>query len=189
MFDGTLTAQSLESANDPALSHALTGVAAKSQNWFVVFPFLANIMGFQKADRRKIEGTLIITLLSTARAKIYNDIRAEYNFAQRMFKTVDRSQLLRAFNEAIHLAQIELFDDEFYPIVSVDCYGEFTFYHKSKAGYVDIGVSGKKELSYHIRNDLDPRETKFDDHAWEDYQIPQKLLLALTTLKKQLKEQ
>ena len=114
--------------------------------------------------------------------RLLNEVHRKYNFARHTFHDLNRDQLERAYLEARELAGSGLFNDEIYPDVSVDPYGEFTFSHRSDAGYVDIGVRGESELSYAVRNDKAQQETRFDDHDWRDRQIPQDLFKALKAL-------
>lgn len=127
---------------------------------------------------------------SITQGKIIAKIEQAYRFAQCEFGDLDRYQLGRAREESMFLANSPLFDAELMPDVCIDPYGEFTFSHRSNAGYVDIGVRGVGELSYHVRNDIDPDATRFDDYKWTtDYRIPMPLFQALQVLKQQLKQQ
>jgi len=119
--------------------------------------------------------------------KLTSDICRVISFARRNFQSLDCNQLEQAFCEALVLANSGLFDSEMYPDVGVDPYGEITFSHKSSAGYVDIGVRGEKELSYHVRNDVEPCQTKFDDHDWNYNLLPRPLSDAIGALKQHLR--
>jgi len=116
----------------------------------------------------------------------FEDVYQAFQIASHAFPDLDKNRLSLAFVEANLLARSRLFDGALYPEVCVDPYGEFTFSHRSEAGYVDIGVRGEGELSYHVRNDVDPAETKFDDYDWSDRDIPQDLFTALKSLRKHL---
>ena len=141
----------------------------------------------QKTEVSNFDGTLKGSKrLENSYSRLLEDIYQAFNLAHHIFCDLDKTQLARAFLEASFLADIRIFGEELLPSVCVDPYCEFTFSHKSKAGYVDIGVRGVGELSYHVRNDIDPTQTQFDDHKWEDYKIPQKLFTALQALRKNL---
>lgn len=118
--------------------------------------------------------------------KLTNDISQVLSFARRNFQNLDDHLLEQASCEALVIANSGLFDLKIYPDVFVDPYGEFTFSHKSSAGYVDIGVRGEKQLSYHVRNDFEPSQTKFDDHEWDYNSLPQPLFDAIKALKQHL---
>lgn len=122
------------------------------------------------------------------RTKMLHELREAYSFARQTFEELDRERLRRAYIEASILVASDLFGDKIVPGISVDPYGEFTFSHKSKAGYIDIGVRGDGELSYHVRNDIDPKKTEFDDHDWNDFAIPQPLREAMMNLHAHLGE-
>ena len=134
------------------------------------------------------EGTTDVPAeLKDYRSKLLDEVEQAYLFAQRTFDKLDDDQFKIAFGEAKILVDSQLFGEELCPNVSVDPYGEFTFSHKSKAGYVDIGVRGEGELSYHVRNDIEPEQTQFDDYSWIDYDMPHELLAALTSLRRHLR--
>ncbi len=117
---------------------------------------------------------------------LVDEVRWNFNFAYSTWKELDYSQLYSAFAEAILLARSGLFEAEFIPDICVDEYGEFTFSHQSEAGYVDIGVRGKRELSYHVRNDIDPSKSEYDDLTWNDYSTPIRLYRAIAALREHL---
>lgn len=96
----------------------------------------------------------------------------------------DVEQLELGFKEAVGIINSHIFDDKLYPVISIDHFGEITFSYKSPVGYIDIGVRGEKELSYHIRNDVNPRETRYGDCKWDDdYSIPIEVLSAIQIFK------
>ena len=117
---------------------------------------------------------------------IADEVRWNFSFACLTWDYLERSQLLRAFEEAVRLAESGLFEAEFKPSICVDEYGEFSFSHESKAGYVDIGVRGVGELSYHVRNDIEPGKTAYDDLLWTECHAPQRLYDAIAALRKHL---
>ncbi len=126
--------------------------------------------------------------LPTKNNILLKDLYQEYRFAKHWFAELDEEQLTKAYVEAFILINCELFDENIYPDISIDPYGEITFSHRSLAGYVDIGVRGVCELSYHVRNDICPDQTTFEDYNWEDYQIPSKLIKALKILRQNLND-
>lgn len=117
---------------------------------------------------------------------LVDEVRWNYYFARSTWNDLDRNQLDSAFVEAILLARCGLFQAEFIPNICVDEYGEFTFSHQSEAGYADIGVRGERELSYHVRNDIDPSKSDYDDLTWNDYDIPIRLYRAIAALREHL---
>lgn len=151
------------------------------------FPYFNLLSHSERASRPEIDGTIgTKNLTDDAYARLYDEVYQAFAFARHTFADLDEAQLELAFFEAKILASSALFGEELLPNVSVDPYGEFTFSHRSAVGYVDIGVRGEGELSYHVRNDVDPSETKFDDHDWADYNVPQHLFVALRALRQQL---
>ncbi len=118
---------------------------------------------------------------------LISEIHLNLYFARSTWNDLDIDQLYRASEEAARLARSGLFAAELKPSVSVDEYGEFTFSHQSKAGYVDIGVRGAGELSYHVRNDIEPSETAYDDLPWKEHHPPEKLYEAVVALRKHLR--
>ena len=121
-------------------------------------------------------------------SKMLHELREAFSFARQTFEDLNKERLRKAYIEATILVASGLFGDKIVPSISVDPYGEFTFSHKSKAGYVDIGVRGEGELSYHVRNDIDPKKTEFDDYEWIDFAIPQPLRNAMMNLRTILSE-
>jgi len=155
-----------------------------------IFPFICRITSEQKIEklRNPIEDTSTSTNLPDNPTYLLNEVRQAVNFAQLTFENLDESKLKFALVEANRLVASGLFEAQIIPDVSTDPYGEITFSHKSSAGYIDIGVRGVGELSYHVRNDLQPQESVYDDYDWiESNQIvPVKLFNAVTQLRKHL---
>ena len=120
--------------------------------------------------------------------KIQRDIAQAFDFARHASPEIDPEQLDRAFTEAMFLARSGLFGSELAPDVSVDPYGECTFSHQSDAGYIDIGVRGENELSWHVRNDVDPARTVYGDHDWRNRDVPRQLFDAIETLGEHLRQ-
>ena len=116
--------------------------------------------------------------------QLLNKVAHEWNSVKDTLHDVDGEQ---AFHEAIMLTCSQLFSTEINPDVCVDSYGEFTFSHASRAGYVDIGVRGEGELSYHVRNDINPDKTAFDDCKWNLFSLPKPLSMAMEILQKEIR--
>ena len=151
------------------------------------FPLIANLCqdaGISPPDTDSAHWVSRPTEVDLGRlvAEVYD----AYAFAQYVFPELDNQRLGRAYIEARFLASSLLFGDELYPSVSVDEHGEITFSHRSDSGYVDIGVRGEGVLSYHVRNDVDPEKTEFDDYDWSDFDIPMRLYSALQALRQHL---
>ena len=124
---------------------------------------------------------------ATASRRLLEKVHQAYLSAKRTFTDLDQDRLDRAFEEAKHLAGSRIFGAGIVPDIGVDQYGEFTFSHESSAGYIDIGVRGDGELSYHVRNDRNPKDSKYDDYKWKDYHIPPELIEAISALKRHLR--
>ena len=152
-----------------------------------VFPFLKSLDARNIRSEQAIEGTTDSPSASMdPTSKLFDEVYRSFIFAQHTFDKLDDEQLERAFQEAKILVASHLFGSELIPNVSIDPYGEFTFSHRSSAGYVDIGVRGENELSYHVRNDVDPGKTTFSDHDWKNYEVPRQLFDALHALRQHL---
>ena len=107
-------------------------------------------------------------------------------FARFTYSDIDHDKLRKAQNEANLLAYSGLFSEECAPSVCIDRFGEISFTHSSGVGYIDIGVSGESELSYHVRNDTDPERSVFNDYTWNDGSIPAELFHAIFELKSKI---
>ena len=105
-----------------------------------------------------------------------------YLFAFNAYDGLDKERLARACREARLLASCALFQETLFPEVSIDPNGEITLSCRARGGYVDIGVCGDQELSFHVRNDVEPRLSAYADMEWTDYKIPSVLLDALEAL-------
>jgi len=121
--------------------------------------------------------------------QLFNEVCRVWKSTQSTLHDVNSDRTKNAFHEAIALTLSQLFSKEIYPDICIDPYGEFTFSHKSNAGYVDIGVRGERELSYHIRNDIDPSKTAFDDCKWNLGSLPIRLSEAMEALQNAIKTQ
>ncbi|KAA0909531.1 hypothetical protein FLO80_21105 [Aquicoccus porphyridii] len=153
----------------------------------ILFPFIESLLQGAKSQESSIDGTLdYYGVLQDPYENLNVEIYQAFLFAKHTFAELEDAQLQKAFLEARILAASQIFGSELLPSVSVDPYGEFTFCHKSEAGYVDIGVRGEGELSYHVRNDVEPENTTYDDFDWTDYKVPRELFEALQTLQRQL---
>ncbi len=102
-------------------------------------------------------------------------------FARFAYDEIDTERLARAQNEANVLVR-SVFSENLWPDVCIDPHGEISFTHRSEAGYMDIGVRGDGELSYHVRNDLRPECSTCDDHDWSDFAIPIELMESMQEL-------
>ena len=109
-------------------------------------------------------------------------LEAAYAYGLRTYDHLDKDRLAAAYREAAVLASCDIFQETLLPDICVDPAGEFTLSCEPKGGYVDIGVTGAQELSYHVRNDLDPQKSANDDLDWRDQRIPERLLHALAAL-------
>lgn len=126
------------------------------------------------------------TISANTETRLFDELETVYLHAKSVYQYLDKTKFEIGYYEAKILIYNRLFSEELYPTISIDLYGEFIFTHKSIKGYVDIGVRGEKELSYHVRNDVNPSETRYDDHEWDDnYIIPKALFNALNSLKQQ----
>lgn len=86
-----------------------------------------------------------------------------------------------AANEAADLICSNIFNEHLLPEILVDEYGEFSFVIKRDSAYIDIGVRGENELSYHVRNDSSGASV-YDDIEINDSFIPDSLREALEDL-------
>ena len=125
--------------------------------------------------------------VKTIEDKLLDKLQAVYKDAKHYYQDLDEAKFALGFDEAATLIKRQLFDEKLFPEISIDPYGEFIFSHDSDAGYVDIGVRGEKRLSYHVKNDIEPGATEYDNHEWDDnYIIPKDLYSALKYLKQYL---
>ena len=153
----------------------------------ITFPFISTLAGHAHFAAGAVDGTLDVpNKVEDDHDRLLGEVYQAFVFARHSFHDLDERQLEMAFIEAKQLAASRLFGAELYPNVSVDHNGEFTFSHRSSAGYVDIGVRGEAVMSYHVRNDVNPQETRFDDYDWVDYDVPLQLFDALIALRKHL---
>lgn len=150
----------------------------------IAFPAISRI----SSHRMPRNETCFEFHVNSRQSKMLHELVKEYNFAHNAFIEIDISRLNKAFVEAVRLVMSGLFDKEIFPNISVDPYAEFTFSHESSSGYIDIGVRGAGELSYHVRNDVDPQKSKFDDWNWENYIMPQSLFIAMEHLREHMEE-
>jgi len=102
-----------------------------------------------------------------------------YSRAKQICEGVEDTQLRLAVVEAVRVLSSGLFDDFLKPRVSIDEHGEFSFSLQTGAGYLDIGVRGDRELSYHVRNDKFPEETVYNDVEWDELSLPDELVLSV----------
>ena len=124
--------------------------------------------------------------MNGTRDRLLAEVQEAYRFARQCCTDLDADRLARALEEAQRLAASGLFDADLMPEIGADQYGEFTFSHESRAGYVDIGVRGVGELSYHVRCDREPAATRYDDCKRDDGRIPRELAEAVAALKRHM---
>ena len=125
------------------------------------------------------EGTTAFVWPTHPRARLAERVDQLCRYARYSYSDLDIERLALAQNEANVLIHSGVFSERLSPDVNIDPYGEISFTHQSPKGYVDIGVRGESELSYHIRNDIEPSATSHDDYAWDQLDIPSNLLLAV----------
>lgn len=113
-------------------------------------------------------------------------LQQAHQFALTYFPNIDKTQLYQAFRETWMLSSY-LFSDNMPPSITVDPHGEFTMSYRSHCGYIDIGTNGTGELSYHVRNDVQPDASIFDDIDWSDHRIPMQLVKAIEALMVQMR--
>lgn len=116
------------------------------------------------------------------RVRLADRVEQLCRFARFAYEEIDTERLARAQNEANVLVQSSVFSENLSPDVCIDRHGEISFTHRSEAGYLDIGVRGDGELSYHVRNDHRPEHSVCDDHYWPDFAIPIELLESVQEL-------
>ena len=113
--------------------------------------------------------------------EVSNRLHNAYLFALSTFDfgEVDQHRLHQAYKEAALLTSCAVFQEDLLPDICVDHNGEFILSYKSKVGYIDIGVTGDRKISFHVRNDIDKGLSCHGDVSWDDYKIPPELLNAL----------
>ena len=107
---------------------------------------------------------------------------SKYQAAKAFCEGVETAKIRTAAVEATRIINSGIFSDFLEPHVSVDAYGEFSISLRCSAGYLDIGVCGNGELSYHIRNDLDISKTAYGDVQWDGATLPDELIEAAIQL-------
>ena len=155
----------------------------------VIFPSIPEKVTIPSKIPAKSRDETIVNELNLGSVKnqhLVDEVQRNFNLANHTSNNSELNQLHCAYIEAIYLAKCGLFEVEFTPEICIDEYGEFTFSHQSEAGYVDIGVRGVGELSYHVRNDIDPSKTAYDDLNWHDYRVPPRLYEAIVALREYL---
>jgi hypothetical protein len=95
---------------------------------------------------------------------------------------VSEKQILAAAKEAIRVIAWNIFSETAYPKIRIDDFGEICFIVVKNSGYADLGISGIGEISFGIRNDLDPDYSFFGDEPIADDDLPGRLRLALSKL-------
>jgi len=147
-----------------------------------MFPLIAGLSKNNMPSCNKSDSTTYTTT-DILKDELTDRLDQAYSYAKMCFEGLDQEQLMRAYQEAKRICSCSVFEDGFMPSIFVDSLGEFTISHKSAFGYIDIGVSGDKTLSYGIRNDSDPEKSINDDLPWDDYSIPTQLIDALKEIK------
>ena len=105
-------------------------------------------------------------------------IFTEFKAAKSFCEGVDADRIVTAATEATRILNSGIFPDFIEPNVSVDDCGEFSISLRCPGGYLDIGVCGDGELSYHVRNDLDASKTAYGDVKWNGMNLPDELVEA-----------
>ncbi|WP_170403065.1 hypothetical protein [Ruegeria arenilitoris] len=111
-----------------------------------------------------------------------DELFALFQSAKLFGADLDLDQLKAALGEAVKLKSSGLFPEYVKPQIAVDECGEFMFTYKNAAGYVDIGVCGEGEISYHARNDNEPEKTAYGDVEWDGVSVPTELIASATTI-------
>ncbi|MFQ6554098.1 hypothetical protein AAD018_017280 [Aestuariibius insulae] len=125
------------------------------------------------------DGTKTFVWSTHPRDRLSERVDELCRYARHCYEEIDQVRLNAAQNEANVLICSGIFSERLSPNVTIDRYGEISFTHQSDTGYIDIGVRGETELSYHIRNDVAPNATDHDDYAWNRFDIPSTLLDAV----------
>jgi len=127
----------------------------------------SNSFGTQLGDSSSLPATCVL----------FADRLFELFQSARLFcDDLTEEQLENALRDAIRIRNSGLFPEYITPDVGVDEYGEFSFSVKSLKGYLDIGVNGGNEISFHVRNDSDPSLTAFGDLEWDRPGLPSELV-------------
>lgn len=156
-----LTDASIASAGAASALAAISSRASRD--------FLATTEAVSGKTFRSVEHELFLQLLDALSwAKSFTDQK-------------DMSILATAAEEAELLIMSGLFSERAYPKIRVDENGEFCFIISKEAAYVDIGVCGEGELSYHVRNDAEHHST-FGDVEIAPDSIPDDLKASLRSI-------
>lgn len=113
------------------------------------------------------------------------DIFSKFQAAKSFCVDVEPDRLRFAAVEAARILSSGIFSDFLRPNVSVDTYGEFSISLRRPGGYLDIGVCGDGELSFHVRNDFDASKTVYGDVEWDGATLPDELIEAAIQLSAQ----
>jgi len=109
-------------------------------------------------------------------------IFSKFQAAKAFCDGVGADKIRKAAVEATRILNSGIFPDFLEPHVSVDAYGEFSISLRRPSGYLDIGVCGDGELSYHVRNDFDSSKTAYGDVPWDGATLPDELIKAAIQL-------
>lgn len=155
------------------------------------FERTASVNHFWSENSRRLEGvseTSYETLPSVPEqnsdsgiAKV-DELFSLYQSAKLFGVDVEPDQLKSALLEAVRLKSSGLFPDFIKPQIAVDECGEFMFTYKNSTGYIDIGVCGEGEISFHARNDSDPEKTTYGDQEWNGLSVPDELIEGATSI-------
>ena len=140
--------------------------------------FFPSLLG-DRTENSSEEGTNSFVWSTHPRDRLAKRVDELCRYARLCYDEIDHEQLRAAQNEANVLIYSGVFSERLAPDVTIDRYGEISFTHQSVTGYVDIGVRGETELSYHVRNDVVPEATDYDDYAWDRFDVPAGLLAAV----------
>lgn len=109
-------------------------------------------------------------------------IFSKFQAAKAFCEGIDIDRIRMAAIETTRILNSGIFPDFLEPHVSVDVYGEFSISLRRLGGYLDIGVCGDGELSFHVRNDFDTSKTVYGDVAWDGATLPEELVEAAIQL-------
>ena len=108
--------------------------------------------------------------------RVHDKLYTAFIYWKSSFNPMEIEKLTAAYNEASSLVLSGLFGTEMVPNIGIDSCGEIIISHRSATGYVDIGCRGEKELSFHVRNDVDPTKTAYGDIEFDGSTLPEALV-------------
>lgn len=110
------------------------------------------------------------------------NIFSKFQAAKAFSEGADTERVRAAAVQAVRILNSGIFPDFLQPSISVDAYGEFSISLRSSGGYLDIGVCGDNEISYHVRNDTDASKSVYGDVEWDGVALPDDLIEAAIQL-------